>query len=99
MTVLRSVRVAAIQATSMILDAEGNVYSGLLVSETPEEIQIKDEKGLVRTIKTADIEEKKQQDISLMPADIQKLLTAEELVDVVEYLTTLKQAQAAAGGE
>ena len=57
-------------------------------------------KGLVRTIKTDDIEEKRQQDISLMPADIQKLLSAEDLVDVVEYMTTLKQAQpAAAGGE
>ena len=85
--------------TWTVLDVEGNVYSGLLVSETPDEVQIKDEKGLVRTIKTADIEEKKQQDISLMPADIQKLLTAQELVDVVEYLTTLKQAKTVSGGE
>ena len=27
-----------------------------------------------------------------MPADIQKLMTADELVDIVEYLTTLKKA-------
>jgi hypothetical protein len=26
-----------------------------------------------------------------MPADLQKVMSAEELVDVVEYLTTLKQ--------
>ena len=82
--------------TWTVLDVEGNVVSGLLVSETPDQVQIKDEKGLVRTIKTDDIEEKRQQDISLMPADIQKLLSAEELVNVVEYLTTLKQAQPAA---
>ena len=38
-------------------------------------------------------EERKKQEISLMPADIQKLMSAQELVDVVEYMTTLKQAQ------
>jgi hypothetical protein len=27
----------------------------------------------------------------LMPADIQKLMTAAELVDLVEYLSTLKE--------
>ena len=41
----------------------------------------------------ADIEERKQQEISLMPADIQKLMSAQELVDVVEYLTTLRKPQ------
>jgi hypothetical protein len=34
---------------------------------------------------------KKKQEVSLMPADLQKVMSAEELVDVVEYLTTLKQ--------
>ena len=29
----------------------------------------------------------------LMPADIQKTLSVQDLVDVVEYLTTLKQAK------
>ena len=29
--------------------------------------------------------------ISLMPADLQKTMTTQELVDVVEYLTTLKK--------
>jgi putative heme-binding domain-containing protein len=85
--------------TWTVLDADGNVVTGLLVSETPEEIQIKDEKGLVRTVKVADIEEKKKQDVSLMPADLQKVLSVKDLVDVVEYMTTLRQAQQAAGGE
>ncbi len=85
--------------TWTVLDADGNVVTGLLVSETPEELQIKDEKGLVRTIKTADVEEKKKQDVSLMPADLQKVLSVQDLVDVVEYMTTLKQAQQAAAAQ
>jgi hypothetical protein len=30
--------------------------------------------------------------VSLMPADLQKAMTVQELVDVVEYLTTLKSS-------
>ncbi|MEZ6057015.1 MAG: family 16 glycoside hydrolase [Planctomycetaceae bacterium] len=75
----------------MVVDDGGNQYAGLLVSETPSDVQIKDAKGIVHTIPTSKIEIKKKQELSLMPADVQKLLTAEELVDVVEYLTTLKQ--------
>lgn len=74
----------------LVVTDEGQSFSGLLVSETDAEVKIKDEKGIVRTILTASIEAKKKQDISLMPADLQKLLTVQELVDVIEYLQTLK---------
>ena len=67
------------------------MLNGLLVSEKADEMQLKDAKAIVHTIKTADVEVKKKQDVSLMPADLQKVMSAEELVDVVEYLTTLKQ--------
>ncbi len=75
----------------LIVDEEGNQYAGLLVSETPEAVQIKDNKGIVRTIPASSIEIKKKQETSLMPADLQKNLTVEELVDIVEYMTTLKK--------
>ncbi len=42
--------------------------------------------------KAAEIEEKVKQSISLMPADLQKVMSVKELIDVVEYLTTLKEA-------
>ena len=45
-----------------------------------------------RKMATGDIEELKKQTISLMPADLQKLMTAADLVDVVEYLVTLRKA-------
>jgi hypothetical protein len=42
----------------------------------------------------------RKSEISLMPADLQKTMTVQDLLDVVEYLATLKKATAsAAGGE
>ncbi|MCB9950363.1 MAG: DUF1080 domain-containing protein [Planctomycetaceae bacterium] len=70
---------------------DGQLVTGLLVSDSDTEIQIKDDKGIVRRIPADNIEGKKKQDTSLMPADLQKLLNQQELLDIVEYLTTLKQ--------
>lgn len=73
--------------------ADGNVVTGLVVSRTPDELSLKGADAIVRTFKTADLAETSKQDISLMPADIQKLMTEQELVDLVEFLTTLKKAK------
>ncbi|MBL8849501.1 MAG: HEAT repeat domain-containing protein, partial [Planctomycetaceae bacterium] len=82
--------------TWAVLDTNGNITTGLLVSATPDEIQIKDEKALVRTIKVADVEERRRLEISLMPADLNKILSVQELIDIVAFMTTLQQAQSAA---
>ncbi len=73
-----------------VVTVEGQVLTGLLVSETPDEVQIKDVNAIVHSVKTDDIELRKKQDVSIMPADLQKVMTATDLVDVVEYMTTLK---------
>lgn len=70
----------------------GNIVTGILTSRTEEEVTIKTADALVRNIKTSEIEEMKKLEVSIMPADLQKTLTAQDLADVVEYLTTLKQA-------
>ena len=67
--------------------------SGILVSESDTEVKLKDENGIIHTIPVNAIEEKSKTDASLMPSDIQKLLSAQELVDVVEYMSTLKVQQ------
>jgi putative membrane-bound dehydrogenase-like protein len=79
--------------TWTVVTDDGRVLDGLLVSETAGQIQLKDAKAIVHTIPTAEIELRKKQEASLMPADLQKVMSAEELVDVVEYLTTLKAKQ------
>ena len=78
--------------THSVLTEDGQFASGLLVSETADELRLKDQEGIERTFEKAALLERTKQDVSLMPADIQKLMTEAELVDLVEFLTTLRKA-------
>lgn len=69
----------------------GNAISGIKVSDTDEAIVLKGTDAIARTIKKSEIEELKKQSVSLMPADLQKTMTVEELLDVIEYTQTLKK--------
>lgn len=69
----------------------GTVVTGLLVSETPEAVSLKDAEAIVRVYKKAEIEETKKQPISMMPADLMKTMSQQDLVDVVSYLLTLRK--------
>jgi len=75
-----------------VLTESGTVLSGIITSRTPDEILIKGADAILHKISTDEIEEISKQPVSLMPTDVQKLLTTAEIVDVVEYLTTLKKA-------
>jgi putative heme-binding domain-containing protein len=77
--------------TYTLLLADGTVQNGILVSQTDDEIQIKTAEAIVRKFPRDEVEDFKKSTVSLMPADLQKQLTAQNLVDVVEYLTTLKK--------
>jgi putative heme-binding domain-containing protein len=69
----------------------GNTITGVLVSQTPAEVQLKGSDAIVRTVKRSELDEFVKQPVSLMPADLQKTMTSEELVDVIEYSQTLKK--------
>jgi putative heme-binding domain-containing protein len=69
----------------------GNVLTGILVSETDDSVTIKSADAIVRTFEKSEIEEMKKQTVSLMPADLQRTMTVQDLVDVVAYLATLKK--------
>jgi putative membrane-bound dehydrogenase-like protein len=75
--------------TCQVLTVDGQSFSGILVSETESEFKLKDANGIVRSIPVSDVEERIASNVSLMPANIQQQISAQELVDVVEYLTTL----------
>jgi putative heme-binding domain-containing protein len=72
---------------------DGNVLSGLLVSQTDDELQIKNNEGVVRRFGRKEIDRVAQQPVSLMPADLHQNLTEQDLVDLVEYLLTLRKGQ------
>ena len=69
---------------------DDEVIIGLMVSDTPESITIKDVKGIEHSIKRKNAEIKKQEK-SLMPENLQETMTEQGLVDLVEYLVTLKK--------
>jgi putative heme-binding domain-containing protein len=71
---------------------DGTTLSGVLVSQTDDTIELKTAEAIVHKLARDDIDQLKKQTISLMPADMQKLLKAQDLVDIVEYLATLKKS-------
>ncbi len=50
-----------------------------------------DDGGIVQPIRKSDIKDRRVMKESIMPEDLQKGLTVQELVDLVEYLQTLKK--------
>ncbi|HKD38461.1 MAG TPA: c-type cytochrome, partial [Pirellulales bacterium] len=71
----------------------GNVVQGIIVSETSDSLTLKNAEAIVQTYKKSEIADNTEIKISLMPADLQKLMTPDDLVDVVEYLATCKKAE------
>ena len=69
----------------------GEEAYGLIVSETADEIAIKNNTGLVTRHKKSDIKSRRQMKLSIMPAGLQQAMTIEELVDLIEYLSSLKK--------
>lgn len=72
------------------LTADGQSVSGLLISKTPTEVVIRAADGLDATIKTDDLDELVKQPVSLMPADLAATMSADDLVNLVTWLETLK---------
>jgi putative membrane-bound dehydrogenase-like protein len=70
---------------------EDEIITGLLVSDTAQGVTLKDPKGIERTVPRKNIEEMKKQEKSLMPENLQETIDAQGLVDLVEYLMSLKK--------
>ena len=76
--------------THALLTEDGWVITGLLVSQTDEQVVLKTAEGVDVTTPTATIDELARQPISLMPADIAATLKPQQLVDLVTWLETLR---------
>jgi putative heme-binding domain-containing protein len=70
----------------------GDEAYGLITSETEDEVVMKAVGGVSTHYKKADIAKRTKQKLSIMPAGLQQNMSAQELVDVVEYLATLKKS-------
>lgn len=70
----------------------GDDAYGIIASETSDEVTLKDTKGIPTHLKKSEIQNRQKSKLSLMPAGLQLTMSTQELVDLVEYLATLKKA-------
>ncbi|WP_160149738.1 c-type cytochrome [Roseiconus lacunae] len=76
----------------VVLTAEGQVIAGLKMSETDREVVIRTADAIDRKIEVDDIESMKKSEKSVMPENLHHLFGQQGLVDLVEYMATLKKA-------
>lgn len=69
----------------------GDEAYGLIASETADEIAIKAVGGIVTSYKKTDVVKKDQMKLSIMPAGLQQTMSTQDMVDLVEYLSSLKK--------
>jgi putative membrane-bound dehydrogenase-like protein len=73
------------QRYSCVLDS-GLVLSGLLTSETANSITMKLADGTARTLSRSEIQSLQNTNVSLMPEELEKVLTAQDLADLITWL-------------
>ncbi len=74
-----------------IVETEWDGYlSGFIVQEDDKELQLMDATGTVKKLKQSDVIDKRKSATSLMPTGLAAAMTAQDLSDLVAYLTSLK---------
>jgi putative heme-binding domain-containing protein len=71
----------------------GDELFGLLTSETSEELSVKSQTGVLTKVKKSDIAKRQKLTTSLMPTGLQLTMSTQDLVDLIEFLSSLKKAQ------
>jgi putative heme-binding domain-containing protein len=74
--------------TKVILTADGEVVTGIVIDRNDERVRLKDASGKVITLAIGDIESEKDGP-SLMPQGLTKFLTHDEFLDLARFITEL----------
>lgn len=69
----------------------GDEAYGLLVSDSADEIAIKDAKGIVTHYKKSEVANRRKLKVSLMPTGLQQGMSAQEFADLIAFLSGLKK--------
>jgi putative heme-binding domain-containing protein len=75
----------------LVLMKDGNAAFGIIESEMDDEISVKGPTGAVTKHAKANIKSRAQQPVSLMPPGLHLTMKEAELVDLIEYLASLKK--------
>ncbi len=72
--------------TSVLALKDGRVLTGIVRSESEKDLTLADVEGKKHVVATADIEERQESAVSLMPLGLEKQLTPEEFTDLIAFL-------------
>lgn len=70
---------------------DGEDVYGLIASETADEVAVKAVGGIITKLKKSEIAGRQQSKLSIMPAGLADAIALQDLVDLVEFLSTLKK--------
>jgi putative heme-binding domain-containing protein len=70
---------------------DGTAMVGFISAQTADEIEMRDIAGGVHKFKTADIKDKKELEISMMPPGLANSLSVEEFASLIDFLASKKQ--------
>jgi len=74
-----------------VLTEEGQVISGLKISETDDAVVIRTVDAIDRKISADDVVTIKKSEKSIMPENLHHITGQQGLIDIVEYMSTLKK--------
>ncbi|MGV3586710.1 MAG: PVC-type heme-binding CxxCH protein [Adhaeribacter sp.] len=74
---------------------DGTELAGIIASQTEDKLDLRLPGGTVMNVPLKNVVSKKQMENSLMPANLQQGMTEKELVNLVEYLASLKKVSTA----
>ncbi|MCA9225985.1 MAG: c-type cytochrome, partial [Planctomycetales bacterium] len=84
-------------AQQQIITVQGKAFSGAVLEETGRSLKLINSEGKPTTILKADIEERIGTKLSPMPAGFDKLMSAQQIADIVAWLMTQKSVGDRAG--
>ena len=71
-----------------VVTTEGLVFNGLIKSETSDSIVLALAEGKEKAISRDDIDELSPSQLSLMPEGVEKVITVQQMADLLEFLKT-----------
>ncbi|MBI3463750.1 MAG: PQQ-dependent sugar dehydrogenase [Planctomycetes bacterium] len=76
--------------TTVIATVHGQMETGIVKASSADSIMLTDANGKQRVIATAEIDDRQETTVSLMPQGLAETLTESQLTDVIAYLETLR---------
>ncbi len=70
----------------LVITEDGRMFSGVLISESPTSVTLRQEKGATQSILRQNIDVIKASNVSLMPANFHQQINPHEAADLIAYL-------------